>query len=71
MKNTATNKVKQFPQFFTLGLQTTFEQKGRRFLSWSTISTRLDIYVFKWNDTIICKSLVQPICMVIMKYLIA
>ena len=47
MNITFANKIKHLPQLFILGPQTALKQKWHCFLSWSTIATKLDLYVFK------------------------
>ena len=46
MNNTVTNKVKRFPQLFTRGPKIALKRKWRYCLSWSIITTKVDIYTF-------------------------
>ena len=55
MNNTVKNKIKYFPQILAVGPQITLKQKWHYFLSWLTITTKLDIYVYKFWDDYICK----------------
>ena len=70
IKNTVRNKIKRFPQLFPLSQQIPLKQKWHYFLPWSTIRTELNIYIYKCKEANICKCLVQPISLVIIKYLI-
>ena len=48
MSNTVANKIKHFPQLFSLSQQILLKLKWYHFLSWSTISTKLGmVYTFK------------------------
>ena len=49
MNSTFTNKIKHKTQLFTLGPQTALRWKRHYFLSWSTIITKLEIYVYKYK----------------------
>ena len=69
MTNTVTNKIKHYPQLFALGPQIPLKLKWHYFFPQRTISTKLDIYVYKWKDANICKGLLQIICLIIIKYL--
>ena len=57
MNNTVKNKIKYFPQILTVGPQITLKQKWHYFLSWLTITTKIDIYVYKFWDDYICEDL--------------
>ena len=63
-----TNKKKHFPQLFSSALK--YPQTKMANLPKPTISTKLDIYVYKNKDVTICKGLLQTICLVILKRLI-
>ena len=64
MNNTVTNKIKHAHQLLALGPQIAFKQKWHYFLSWSTITIKLNIYLYKYKDDYICKSLLQALCLV-------
>ena len=70
MNNTFTSKVKHFPELFPLGLQVTLKRKWHDVLSWSTITTKLDIYVNKYKDDYIFKGLLQALCLVTINILL-
>ena len=53
MNNTVTNKIKRFPHLFVLGTKMAFKRK-RNYQS--IITTRLDIYVYKYKVECIWKS---------------
>ena len=57
MNNTPTDKIKQLLQLFTWPTRLYF-------LSWSTITSKLDIYVYKYKDGYICKDPLQAIRLV-------
>ena len=57
MNNTSTDKIKQLLQLFTW-------PTWLYFLSWSTITSKLDIYVYKYKDGYICKDPLQTISLV-------
>ena len=59
-KNTAINEIKHFPRLFSFGPHIPLKQKWYHLL----------INVYKHKDANNFKSLVQPICLVITKYLI-
>ena len=48
MNSTITNKIKHFPELFALGPQIPLKQRFNLFLS--VITTKLDIYVYKYKD---------------------
>ena len=70
MSNTFTSKVKHFPELFPLGLQVTLKRKWYYVLSWSTITTKLDIYVNKFKDDYIFKGLLQTLYLVTINILL-
>ena len=51
--NTVTNKIKYFP----LGPQIALKPKWHYFFSLSTITTKLDIYIYKYKDDYILGSI--------------
>ena len=65
MNSTVTNIIKHFPKLFALGPQIALKRKWHYFLSWLTIATKLDIYVYKYKGDYICKGLLQAICLII------
>ena len=64
MNNTVTNKIKHFPEMFTLGPQIALKQKLQDFLLRSIITIKIDIQVYKYKNDYICKGLLQTICFV-------
>ena len=50
INNTVTSKIKHFHQLFALcPLQIALKEKLYYFLSWSTITTKLDIHIYKYK----------------------
>ena len=68
MNNTAANKINHFPKLIALGPQIAFKRKWHYLLSWSIITTKLDIWVYKYKDDYICRGLFQAICMVTINF---
>ena len=64
MNNIVINKIKHFPQLFTLGLKIDLKRKCHYFLSWSTITTKLNIHTYKYKVDYISKGLLQAISLV-------
>ena len=64
MNNIVINKIKRFPQSFTLVLKIDLKRKWHYFLSWSTITTKLNIHVYKYKVDYIFKGLLQAISLV-------
>ena len=58
-------KLNYFPQLFALGPQIALKRRWHYFLFWSIITTKLDLYVYKYKDDYICKGLLQAIYLVI------
>ena len=63
MNNTVTNNIKHFLELFALGPQIDLKRRWHYFLFWSIITTKLDIYVYKYKDDYIFKSLSQAVCL--------
>ena len=68
MNNTAANKINHFPKLIALGPQIVLKRKWHYLLSWSIITTKLDIWVYKYKDDYICRGLFQAICMVTINF---
>ena len=68
MNNTAANKINHFPKLIALGPQIVLKRKWHYLLSWSIITTKLDIWVYKYKDDYTCKGLFQAICMVTINF---
>ena len=64
MNNTITNKIKKLPQLLIASAQIALKHKWHYFRSWSTISTRLGIYVHQCKGDCICEGVLQSICLV-------
>ena len=58
MNNTVINKIKHFSQLFDLHQQIALKQNWYYFLSWSIITTKLNMHTYN-----ICKSLLEAISM--------
>ena len=69
-KKISQKKIKHFPQLFALGLQIQLKLKWNHFLKESTVSTKLDIYIYNYKNDNICRGLSQTICLVRIKCLI-
>ena len=46
--NNTVKKIKNFPQLLAVGPEIALKQKWHYFLSWLTITTKLDIYVYRF-----------------------
>ena len=68
MNNTAANKINHFPKLIALGPQIALKRKWHYLLSWSIITTKPDIWVYKYKDDYICRGLFQAICMVTINF---
>ena len=49
--------MKHLPQLFDVGPQIALKRKRHYVFSWSAITTKLDIYVYKYKDDFVCKGL--------------
>ena len=66
--NNTIKKIKHAPHLLTLGPQIAFKRKCHQFISCnlflSSITTKVNIYIYKYEDDYICKGLLQVICFV-------
>ena len=53
--------MKHLPQLFDVGPQIALKRKRQYAFSWSAITTKPDIYVYKYKDDFVCKGLLQAI----------
>ena len=63
MNNTVIKKIKHFSHLFALRQQIALKRKWHYFFSWSIITTKLNIHVYKYKVDYICKSLLEAIYM--------